>query len=438
MSQDKLSRTIGLPGAAFLIIGYVVGATIFILPGSLAAEAGPAVYLAYLLAAIPAIFAGFAMAVVGSAMPASGSIYLFIRDLLSPSLGFIYLWLMVVMAAIVIPLVGIGFANYFEYFYPGLNNTVVVLSIITVFIGVNYVGMKLATGLQSLMVIGFMVVLLVFAFGGLANGDATLMKPLFPLGGSPVVLASITAYFSYMGVFIIAEVAGEIKRPGRTIPLAIFLSFAVIIIIYTLVPYALTSVLPWQTLGSTQMAVVTASEEFLPGWLVGIVAAGALLAAATSVNGIMMGMSRDFYKGAKSGLFPGYFSVIDKRFGTPARSVLVIGALALAGALVGGNIVQYAQIAVMGLMIVQILTGVAMLRLPSRLPEVYQASAFKMGLIPLRFVAICYITFSVVFMVILGMEHPDAALSGLVFIALGFSWFAISRRLESLGETANE
>jgi len=95
MSQDKLSRTIGLPGAAFLIIGYVVGATIFILPGSLAAEAGPAVYLAYLLAAIPAIFAGFAMAVVGSAMPASGSIYLFIRDLLSPSLGFIYLWLLV-------------------------------------------------------------------------------------------------------------------------------------------------------------------------------------------------------------------------------------------------------------------------------------------------------------------------------------------------------
>ena len=60
MSENALARTIGLPGAAFLIIGYVVGATIFILPGSLAADAGPAVYIAYLLAAIPALFACFA------------------------------------------------------------------------------------------------------------------------------------------------------------------------------------------------------------------------------------------------------------------------------------------------------------------------------------------------------------------------------------------
>ena len=81
MTQETLSRTINLPAAAFLIIGYVVGATIFILPGSLAADAGPAIYIAYLMAAVPAVFACFVMAVIGSAIPASGSLYLIIRDM---------------------------------------------------------------------------------------------------------------------------------------------------------------------------------------------------------------------------------------------------------------------------------------------------------------------------------------------------------------------
>ena len=135
MTQETLSRTINLPAAAFLIIGYVVGATIFILPGSLAAEAGPAIYIAYLIAAIPAVFACFVMAIIGSAIPASGSLYLIIRDMLSPSLGFLYLWLMVSLAAMVIPLVAFGFADYFLHFYAGLDSKVVAIILITIFIG---------------------------------------------------------------------------------------------------------------------------------------------------------------------------------------------------------------------------------------------------------------------------------------------------------------
>jgi APA family basic amino acid/polyamine antiporter len=428
MSQDTLSRTISLPGAAFLIIGYVVGATIFILPGSLAVDAGPAVYIAYLLAAIPAVFACFAMALVGSAIPASGSIYLLIRDLLSPSMGFLYLWIMVAMAAVVIPLVAFGFADYSAHFHPGLNSRVVAMSVIALFITINYLGMKVASSLQNVMVVGFIIVLLLFSVGGLANGDPSLMKPLFPRGWSPIVLATITAYFSYAGVFIIAEVAGEIKNPGRTIPLAIFLSFIVIILLYTLVPLALTSVLSWETLGSTKMAVVTAAQQFLPGWVVTFIAAGALFAAATSINGIMMGLSRDFYKGAKFGLFPRYFGGVHSRFKTPGRAVLVIGALALAGAFAGGSVVQYAQIAVMGLMIIQIMTGIALLKLPGKMPEVYAASSFKPGALALRFISIAYIMFSVVFLIILGLDQPDAIFSGLIFMAMGFAWYLVSAR----------
>lgn len=426
MSEGQLSRTINLPSAAFLIIGYVVGATIFILPGSLASQAGPAVYIAYVLAAIPAVLACFVMALIGCAIPASGSIYLVIRNALSPALGFFYIWLMVALAVVAIPLVAYGFADYFAYFYPGLNNKIIALSVISLFIAVNCFGMKLTSKLQNIMVIGFIVVLLVFGIGGLANADHSTMTPLFPRGWSPVMVAAMTAYFSYVGVFVIAEVAGEIKNPGRTIPLAILLSFVVITLLYVLVPLALTSILRWDSPDMSGMAVVAAAKLFLPQWVVTLIAVGALFAAATSINGIMLGMSRDLYQGARTGLFPRYLARIHNRFGTPSRAIMVVGTLSLAGALLEGSIVQYTQIAVMGLMVVQVITGFALLKVPTRMAEAYQASPFKLGNVPFRFICVCYIIFSVVFLIVLASEQPGAILPGIVLIVLGFVAYAIS------------
>jgi APA family basic amino acid/polyamine antiporter len=434
MAEKHLERTIGLAGATFLVVGYVIGASIFILPGSLGAEIGPAVWVAYLLAAAPAIVACFVMAQVGSAFPASGSLFVIIRDVLSPGPAFLYLLMMTAMAAVAIPLIAIGFADYFAHFLPGANIRLVSLAVVALFIGVNYLGMTVASGIQNVLVIGFLVALVIFGVGGVMHADAGLMTPLYPEGFSPVVLAAVTAFFSYAGVFIIAEVAGEIKNPGKTIPLAILLSFSVIIALYVLVPFALTGVLSREALKETNMAVVTASQVFLPAWAVTLVAVGALLAAATSVNGILMGMSRDFYKGAKSGMFPQYFGAVHPRFGTPTRAVVLIGSLALIGTAIGGNIVNIAQIAVMSIMVIQVITGIALWKLPARFPEIYAASLFKLSLPWLRVVSGLFIAYSVFFLVILSIEKPAALLGGVLFIAVGagvyrFGFFGAGTRL---------
>jgi APA family basic amino acid/polyamine antiporter len=238
----------------------------------------------------------------------------------------------------------------------------------------------------------------------------------------------MTAYFSFAGVYIIAEVAGEVENPGRSIPLAILLSFAVIILVYTLVPLALTRILPWQTLDTVPMAVVTAAQTFLPVWVVTFIAACALLAAVTSINGMLMGLSRDFYSGARSGLFPAYFAVVHSRFRTPGRAVVTVGLLALVGVFTGGGILQYAQIAVMGLMLIQVMTGLALLRLPTKLPQAYEASSFKLGRNSLRFVSWAYIIVSIAFFLLLATEQPAILLPGGLFVLLGLGFYAISRR----------
>jgi len=82
----------------------------------------------------------------------------------------------------------------------------------------------------------------------------------------------------------------------------------------------------------------------------------------------------------------------------------------------------------LAIMVVQIMTGIALLKFPGKMPEVYEASTFKLGIITLRFVCICYIAFSVVFLIVLGMEQPDAIVSGLIFIAIGYAWYFLMVR----------
>ena len=135
--------------ATFIVIGYVVGVTIFILPGSLAPDTGPAVFVAYAIAAIPTIVAGFVMAQIGSAFPVSGSIFILLRDALSKYSGFVYQWIMMSMAAVVIPLVAFGFADYLGYFVPGLNAKAVAASLVLLLVALNWFGMSVAKMTRS-------------------------------------------------------------------------------------------------------------------------------------------------------------------------------------------------------------------------------------------------------------------------------------------------
>jgi len=295
------------------------------------------------------------------------------------------------------------------------------------FILLNSLGMSVASSVQNILVLAFIVALVIFGIGGMAAGNTQQLQPMFPNGFSVLGLAAITAYFSYGGVFVIAEIAGEVKNPARNIPRAIALSLAIVVVIYTLVPLALSMVIPWQELGSTNMAIVTAAQVFLPSWLVTFIAVGALFAAATSVNGIMMGLSRDFFQGASNGLFPRLFAGVHRRTRAPVRAVWLVGALALIGVLVGGTVTDYAQVTLMGLMIVQILTGVALLRLPKVLPDIYARAGFRLSKSMLLFVSVAYIAISASFLILLAGEQPKAVLIGIAYLLAGAAYY-VSRK----------
>ena len=149
---QHLERTIGLAGTVSTLIGYVIGASIFILPGELAASSGPAIALSYLLAAVPAVFCCFVSAQIGSVFPVSGANYVAVSRVISPFAGFLMVWVLMAALIVGVPLVAYGFADYLAFFLPALNRTLVAAAAVVFFVCINIRGTRVSVWSQSAMV----------------------------------------------------------------------------------------------------------------------------------------------------------------------------------------------------------------------------------------------------------------------------------------------
>lgn len=428
MEAKKLDRSIGLVGAAATLIGYVVGASIFILPGELAASTGPAVFLSFLIASLPALLSCFVTAQIGCAYPESGAQYVAASRNLGPFWGFMVVWSLLVGATIGIPLIAYGFADYLRFFVGDVDTQAVALATVFVFAVVNLMGARPSVRAQAVMVAGFIAALLVFVVGGLPHVRAENLTPLLPNGLGPVLGAAIPAYFSFVGFSMIADLAGEIHRPGRTIPLALGLSFLCIVGFYTLVPITLTGVVPWKELEGMDAAVAQGATRFTSAGVASFISAGALLAAATSLNGILLAISRDVLALAQDGIFPAPLARLSGPNRIPRLAIAVVAAVGFIGTAFGSSITRYAVAAVTAIMLLQVLSAAAVLQLPKRSPQRFAASPFRLSPAARVLCTVSLIAFSLAFIGLGLAQDPGAApiFVGLVLVGAGF--YAFRRR----------
>ena len=172
MSQELRGR-IGLAGAVFTLVGYVVGGSIFIVPATLAGTVGPGVFISYLLAAALTLFVCWTSAQIGSAFPASGGTYVAVACLIGPFWGFMVVWTGVLIIFTSTPALAYGLVDYLAEFLPSISayRVETAVAAILLFTGVNLMGIKMAMRAQTVMVVGFMAVLLLLGVGGLAHSQ---------------------------------------------------------------------------------------------------------------------------------------------------------------------------------------------------------------------------------------------------------------------------
>jgi basic amino acid/polyamine antiporter, APA family len=424
-----VNRSLGTGAVIITLVGYVIGASIFILPGSLAGSAGPGVVVSYLLAAIIAAFSCLAAGQLGTVFPRIGAGYVAVSRLLSPAAGVVGIWLMLAVYVLAIVLIALGFAQYWEALLPSPGTGWMAAAAIAAFTLANMANLSLLVRLQGLLVLGFMLALVAVTGGGLANMDAANLQPVFPAGWHPVIYATVPAFFSYGGFMAVMEMAGEIRQPARTIPRALALSFLLVVATYIGLSLALVGNIPWRELAATPAPVKVVAEQLFgtaSGVLVGIAVLGA---AATSINALILVASRDLYALAKDGYLPR--SLVRGQSMTPC--VALVGALALVSLGFGETVTAYAVWVSSFTLIFQVLVGAALLQVPTRAAAGYAASPFKLGAVGLRFAGWGLIAVSAFFLLYVLQNSLAQFAWGGAYLLLGLLLYRRRR-----GEAASE
>ncbi|MCC6928143.1 MAG: amino acid permease [Gemmatimonadaceae bacterium] len=410
-------RRIGLWGAVATLVGYVIGASIFVLPAELLPSTGAGVILSYAIAAIPAVFTCVAGAVVGNAFPVSGASYVGVRETMSPFFAFLTAWLIVCAGAIGAALVAYGFADYIAFFVPAIDARACAVGVVLAFVLLNLTPVTVTVAAQAAMVVFFAVVLAAFAAGGFVAGDWGRLSPLVPHGWSPVLAGAVAAYFSYAGLQVLIEVGGEIREPGRTIPRALAISFAVVLALYLLFVIAMVLLSDTTTPASANALVGRMAEEHFGAGFARAVVLSALLAAATSVNGIFFTQARDVRALALDGRLPRLLARDEG--GIPRPAVLALGAASLLATAAGASIREYAILTAMCMMTVQAMLGLSALRLPARAPVAWQRSPFKPSPAVLAFFGWGLVVISIAFLALAVAQSPGSVLTFAGALAAG-------------------
>ncbi|WP_136717948.1 APC family permease [Halorientalis salina] len=337
-SGVELERTLSLSGALSIGIGTMIGAGIFVFPGLAAGRAGPAAALSFAIGAVVALLVALPASELATAMPRSGGGYYFISRGLGSLAGTVVgisLWLGLVFAS---AFYLVGFGSYAAGVMAELGlslgfDPVIAFGVVFgVFLtALSMTGTENAAKLQNGVVGLLLVILTVFlSYGGLdavgVFGGQRAAESFAPFGTMPVFTTAALVFTSYLGFAQVATVAGEIKQPGRNLPLAMVGSVVIVGVLYVVTIFVATSAFTSDQLsGFGETAMVEVARSLIgPVGAVAILVAG-LLATVSSANASILSSSRALFAISRDALFPKRAGVVNLRYGTPHVALLLAG-----------------------------------------------------------------------------------------------------------------
>lgn len=427
--NSETTPKIGLIGAISIIVGCVVGSSIFILLGPIAAKTGPSIWLAYLIASIPAFVGALYFCQLGSAMPSKGAVFSYTYELLGPKAAAVSTWMFIMAGIAATAAMGVGFGQYLHFYFPSIPILPTAIGIIIFLYLVNLGGLKSATTTQIVMTFIIVASLLMFAIPGLFHiTEYTKVETMFPFGQSGLLFAAVTAFFSYTGYQIISEMGSEVKNPGKNLPKAIIIGLLTVTSLYVFVAYVTTGVLNWQDVVVADASLPAAAALFLPNWSLGILGLGALLGVATTINACLLSFPRDFSVLSNIGFLPEKFNAQSKN-GSYHFSLTVMAVLALLLIVLGFNVDYLALMTVFGFLGSGIMVGFAAWQLPKKKPEAYKNAPFKLSPLTLKLAVIFGIFFNTIFIILACVDVPIifALVFIIILITTLYSYYRISK-----------
>ena len=378
----KLKKTLSFWDVFSIALGQVIGSGIMVLIGIGIEFTAYAVPFAFVLSATLSLIKQMPVVFMGSAMPATGGLYVYCKRVLGDKIGFFFLALLLI-THILIALFALGFANYVAALIPALEENIkfVALGILVVFYFVNLVGIRQAAALQKVMIVFLLVGLSTLIFFGIFEVDYsnfTSKEKLFPSGWYGFALACVVMSFATGGAYYVSELGGEMKNPHRDLPRAIVFSTLIAACFFALVSIVAVGILPIeQTAGKTLSEV---ARTILPAPVYGAFIVGAgLFALATSINSTFSWATKSVLIACEDGWLPKGIAVVNKRFNTPHILLTILLVIGAAPILVDWDLTYIIMLGSGLVFIYDIFPLFAAFLLSKRLPKVFAAAKLKMS-----------------------------------------------------------
>lgn len=448
----ELSRDLGVSHASAVVVGTIIGSGIFLVPAEMMQAVGSAklVYLAWIVGGLLSFFGALTYAELGAMRPQAGGEYVYVRDGYGPLPGFLYAWTWFVIAkpasvaTIVTGLVRIlGTFSVFSFFSANLISfpfavtwgQIVAIGAAILISLLNYVGVKKAgefqlvfTLLKVAMIVG--IVIVCFTVKGQASSEGwTNFAGTFAgaKGGvSGFMAALVAALWAYDGWNDLNMVAGEIRRPERSIPIALIAGVATVGALYMLMNAGVQYVLPADAIAASPRPASDAVALVMGRMGAAVVSAGMALSMLVGLNGTIMSGARVPYALARDGYFFRALADVHPRFHTPSTAIVVQALLSIVLLLLGANFRQLFSLAIFAEWLFYMIAGSTVFVFRRREPQA--ARPYRMWgypVVPALFVAVAAALLAYTFK----NDWPNSGY-GLLVILAGiplYMWFARRR-----------
>jgi basic amino acid/polyamine antiporter, APA family len=380
-ARGELKRTLGALNLIMLGIGCIIGAGIFVMTGTAAAQhAGPGIMLSFVFTAFACAFVGLCYAELSSVLPISGSAYTYAYATLGEIFAWIMGWLLLLEYGVAAATVAVGWSGYinsfllgfgitlplelttatnipikvadiYQHLYEGYTfnnmgnpldaagNILTGLFNLPAFLGISAVTTLLVVGVNESVKVNNIIVMIkvtvvvMFVVIGMFYVDTANWTPFIPENIAPgvygwdgVFRAASIIFFAYVGFEAVSTAAQEAKNPQRDMPIGIIASLIICTVLYIGVSAVMTGLVPYHQLNVPDPMALAVDKLGLD-WFAFLIKIGAITGLSSVMLVLLYGQTRIFFVMSKDGLLPTALAKVHPRFHTPYINTIIVGAV---------------------------------------------------------------------------------------------------------------
>lgn len=344
-NNNQLKKSLGVSAAMAIVVGCVIGAGVFFKPQAIYEATGGAPgmgMLAWIIGGLASILGALTFAEVAVMIPKTGGMVAYLGDVFSEKVGFLAGWMQtVIFYPAFLAGYGVTVGEQLGAFIGPQFQLPIAIALIILLVAVNTLGSRTAGNIQVVSTVCKLIplfLLMIFGFI-LGSGENPVFTPMVgedKQAGAVLGSTLLAVLFAFEGWTNVGAIAGEMKNPGKDMPLAIVGGVSIIMAVYFVINMAYLWVLPaTEMMNLSSPASAVAMKIFGPvgGTLVTV---GIIISVIGAANGFLMSGSRVAFHLADQGTLPGsqFLGKLNSKQ-VPANSIILIGFLACLYSLIG-------------------------------------------------------------------------------------------------------